>query len=484
MNTPPRPRPPLRPVVRSFRASRGFTLIELMVAMVAALMVTMAAFALSKGATRFFQNEARISTAQLAVSMGMNRLVADLQRAAFMSSPNVAPGADGLPKDRSVCLGGALPNLNNGLNRMAGVTIIQRGSLTDPTGLPVNVMNGFNPDRLQIVGTFGTTEQFAVQAIVPGASGGFNVYLQVNSAAYRRTAANQDLLASASGASTDPLFMIFRPGRAVRIVDQAGKHEYGVITSYNVNAGQPYIALASTPQVAVKAPGNTCGISGFCVGCLVNPVSRIQYDIRSLQALAASDVYNALVTSAQDPARNSVTGDNFRTELVRQEIALDTGTPMAGTLEVVAEYAVDLKFGIETVGTAGGAPPGANPGNGMANGLGLTRYPITNPETTAVYTVANDPTVANSMPERIRTVQVRLSTRSRVPDRQTDVPFFPSQVCQPALTTANTGCVGADGRRTRFNVSNQASFGSATRFARVRTQYADVALPNQMGVVW
>ncbi len=483
MPTPPRPTPSPRPIARSLRASRGFTLIELMIAMVAAMMVTMSAFLLSKGASRFFQNEARVSTAQLAVSMGMNRLVADIQRASFMASANIAPAADGRPKDRAVCTNGALPNIANGLGRMAGVTITQRGSLTDPTGLPVNVMNNFMPDRISIVGTFGTTEQFPVQAIVPGAGGGFSVYLQPNSAAYWRSQANLDAVAAA-GAGADALSMAFRAGRALRIVDQSGGQEYGLIASYNLNGGQPYIALAATPALAQKTPATTCGFSGFCVGCLVNPVSRIQYDIRSMQTLVAGNVYTELVKSAQDAARNSVTGDDFRTELVREEIAFDTGGPMVGTLEIVAEYAVDLKFGLEIIGTVGGAAPGGDPGLGMNGGTGLLRLPITNPETGNVYTVAADPTVATAMPERIRTVQVRLSTRTRAPDRETDAPFFPGQVCTPTLATGDTKCYGADGRRSRYNVSTSATFGSKTRFARVRTQYADVALPNQMGIVW
>ena len=475
-------KPSYRTVGRSFRASRGFTLIELMVAMVAALMVTMAAYMLSKGASRFFQNEARISTAQLSVSMGMNRLVSDLQRASFMSSPNIAPGASGLAKDPAVCLQGALPNVANGINRMAGVTIFQ-----GQNSLPVSNMNGFNPDRLQIVGTFGTTEQFPVQAIVPGANGGVVVYLQPNSAAVARSRTNGDAQAAAGGAGTDPLSLLFRQGRALRLVDQSGNHEYGIISTYtNVGNTSLQVALLAAPGIAQKTPGTTCGYSGFCVGCLVNPVARVQYDIESL--VGVNDVYTDLINAGRDPVRDKVTGDDLRTELVRQEFAFDTGAVIAGTREIAAEYAVDLKFGIETVGAVGGVAPGTNPGLGTTNGTALTRYPITFPDTAAVYTAANDPVIAGSMPERIRTVQVRLATRSRAPDRDTDAPFFASQpvpgTCDPAKTQTNSGCVGPDGRRTRFNVSNSATFGTRTRWARVRTQYADVALPNQMGIVW
>src|SRR5262245_17049023 len=70
---------------------RGFTLVELLVALAIGLSVSMAAFLLAKNATRVFQNEARITSTQLAVTLGMNRIAADLQRAAFLSSPNMQP---------------------------------------------------------------------------------------------------------------------------------------------------------------------------------------------------------------------------------------------------------------------------------------------------------------------------------------------------------------------------------------------------------
>lgn len=454
-------------------ANRGFTLIELMIAMVAAVSVTMAAFLLSKGASRFFQHEARISTAQLAVSMGMNRMVADIERASFMSSPNISPSlADSRPKDRAVCQNGALPAT---LANLSGIRILQGSA----AALPVNAMNNFVPDQLTITGTFGTTEQFAVQAIVPGASG-LLVYLQPNSAAMGRTTSNADM-GAASGAVNDPLSLLFKPGRLLRVVDQAGGHEYGIITSYVWNNGQPWIGLAQTPALAQKTPGTTCGFSGFCVGCLVNPIARVQYDIRSRAALAATAVYTSLVQN--DTSLDAVTGDDNRTELVREEMSFDPNNPgaMPGTLEIVAEYAVDLRFGIEMLGTVGGPAPGANPGIGVAP----NRIPIANPANSNVYTVAANPLTPNSMPERIRSVQVRLSTRSRAPDRETDVPYNDNNtLCQPLLTTADSMCYGPDGRRLRYNVSNSPTFGSKTRFARVRTQYADVALPNQMGIVW
>ena len=97
---------------------RGFTLVELLVAMAAGLVVSLAAFLLSKNATRFFQNEARASASHLAATIGLNRLAADLQRAAYLSTPNILA-------DPEVC---QVPAGPIGLRRLAGISIRRQGS--------------------------------------------------------------------------------------------------------------------------------------------------------------------------------------------------------------------------------------------------------------------------------------------------------------------------------------------------------------------
>src|SRR4051794_23668307 len=98
---------------------RGFTLVELLVAMAAGLTVSMAAFLLSKNATRFFQNEARVSAAHLAATLGLNRISTDLQRAALFSSGNVL-------KDPTVCGGLAFVATGPlGMRRLAGIQITE-----------------------------------------------------------------------------------------------------------------------------------------------------------------------------------------------------------------------------------------------------------------------------------------------------------------------------------------------------------------------
>jgi prepilin-type N-terminal cleavage/methylation domain-containing protein len=421
---------------------RGFTLIELMVALAAGALVALAAMILSRGAIKFFQSESRVSSAQLSAVLGLNRLTADLQRAGFLSSAHIQ-------RDPSVC--GNLVTFPIGLRQLSALTISKRGSvIAHGAELDQSVANGFNPDSIVIGGSFETTEQFPVRTIQPGQGGGLSVWLQTNSGPVQRSLAN----ASQGAASLND---VFRSGRFLRIVDAGGKHEYGVISGLVVNGTPPtdiIVQLENAPMPQQRVAGGVCGWTGLGVGMLANPISRVRYDLRSL----AAEVRFATLMAPQGGA---LSGDGKRTELVRVELDRnDAEIPQ--TLELVAEFAVDLKFGVVT--TTGGPNP-------IIDG----RFPITVPEDDRIYTVAGNITAGpndcppgtavggNICPQRLRGVQVRLSTRARAPDRDADLP------------------AGGDGRRNRFFIATGAP---KPVYARLRTLYADVSLPNLAGIQW
>lgn len=434
---------------------------ELLVAMAAGLVVSMAAFLLSKNATRFFQNEARASASHLAATLGLNRIIADLQRAALHSSPNVQ-------KDPFLC--GNVATWPDGLQRLAGITIEQDGSMGRP-GVDQLTANGLSPDALIIGGSFNTTEQFYFNSITCTA-GGCVVNIDPFSGAVQRTLAR----ARGGGASLND---IFRPHRFLRLkILGQSRYMYGVIQSVTV-AGDPVNSIQVTLMATYGLPQlqafGDCGVtSGFNgTGGFANPVSRVRYDIRSLIGHAT---YGALVAPAGPPEAAQLTGDNGRTELVRVELD-ENGDELPETLELVAEYAVDLKFGI-TVAQESGSPDVTNPQ--------LTRFPITPNGNATVYERAGDVTTANAEPERIRAVQVRFSTRTRAPDRDVNIAFDPNA---PASSP-----IGPDGRRYRFlipgavagvdSLTDTPPVGAPPAYARMRTLYADVALPNQAHIPW
>ncbi|MEJ7731676.1 MAG: prepilin-type N-terminal cleavage/methylation domain-containing protein [Polyangiaceae bacterium] len=443
------------------RAERGFTLVELMVAMTAGLMISAAAMVLARNASRAFQQEARITSAQISAGLGMSRLAGDIQRAAFMSSPHVK-------RDPFVC--GDYANWTAGMNSLAGVQITANGSSTDPasgnltqsTGAP----NNLSPDSIIIGGAFSTTEQFAVRNIARESGGTYSVRLQLDSGPTARALSaeiqgGEPICATA----TAPNVGIFRVGRFLRIVDSSGRHEYGLISACTVtraglDVNEVLITLAAMPAVPEKTPSNTCGWSGLATGLLVNPVSRVKYALRNLRGHAR---FGTLVAPPAGAVERSLSGDGDptsasqpgRTELVRVELAAD-GTEIESstetnanlaTLEVVAEYAVDLKFGVISTAVNGINPTVTRRDIGDAAGYGE---------------VANITNIT-ARPNRVRAISVRFSTRARVPDRNQQIPAGP---------------VGALGRFALTSVPGELNW------ARMRTLQAEVALPNQAGVTW
>ena len=111
----------------------------------------MAAFLVSKNATDFFQNEARISTAQLALTVGMNRLIGDIQRASFLSTRNIQA-------DPAVCHPATWPTTSLGFNRIAGTDFTNSSSdVTDPPPAQ-SVANNLHPDEIVIGGSINSSE--------------------------------------------------------------------------------------------------------------------------------------------------------------------------------------------------------------------------------------------------------------------------------------------------------------------------------------
>ena len=186
-----------------------------------------------------------------------------------------------------------------------------------------------------------------------------------------------------------------------------------------------------------------CVFSG--VGVEVNVVNFYQYRIAELkkETCGTNGSYGQLYTSTANPS------DTNRTELVREELNPVTGNPFANTCpEIVAEYAVDLKFEVT-------ATPAVGP-----NPISMFATPATG----SVYNYNFAAPGNESRPQRVRSVHTRLSVRSREADRTADL--------APPFSSGTNGLY-------RIGVGpNQ------TRFARVRTLQADIAVPNHFGVVW
>ncbi|HKQ69073.1 MAG TPA: prepilin-type N-terminal cleavage/methylation domain-containing protein [Polyangiaceae bacterium] len=403
---------------------RAFTLIELLVAITAGLFVAMGAFALAKQGSRFFQQEARIANAQFAATLGFDRLRADIARAGFMTTPNIR-------RDPLFC--GAIDNnWPAGMASLAAIRILP--------ALPADVQdpgNGLAPQQITMSGSYGSAETFPIRTVTADNSK-FQVYLQPNNGAMVRASNG----APEGGA---PLADIFKAGRMLRILDTMGHYEFGAIESFGLNASsQMVITLKGNPPIAFRSSGN-CGIEGLGVGMQANVVNWIRYEIRNLKAAPPAG-YAPLFGEAGAP------GDQTRLDLVRVEVDTD-GVEIADSLELVAEYAIDLKFALGVVSAY------ATPGDPA-----FTQYPLDDPHITDYAYLVTGASAANAIgPHRIRSVRARFAVRSKEIDRAGGVTM---PAGSPAGALFRYG-VGADGG-----------------FARARTLVADIALPNLAGIPW
>jgi pilin/secretion family protein with methylation motif len=397
--------------------TRAFTLVELMVAMVASMFVAIAVFGLAKHASAFATQQSRIADATLQSVVGFERLKADISRAGFLTTPNVV-------KDPAMCRPSLDPLYPAGLARMASVFIEPVPGTQLSTE---STLNGLSPSRIVLAGSYSSPDLFVARSI--SQTDPPVVYLSLTSLGMANIGYQP-----AMDAST--LATVFPPNRALRILDDAGHVQFGTIASV-AGGPNPSITLETEPNVQFRALNTTskCGIRGLG-NDFVNVVNFIRYDIRSLE-----DVLTL-------PGLGGPSYESGRRELVREELDV-TGSPIAGTLELVAEYAVDLGFSLFV------AADDSSPLTRVAGG--------------AVAQYAGDPTglSAGNGPQLIRAVHAWLSVRSQEADRTSGL----------SLTTTAPG-------PSMLRISVNPTDPTQPPFARVRTLQSTIPLNNQARATW
>jgi prepilin-type N-terminal cleavage/methylation domain-containing protein len=467
---------------RLHRRQNGFTLIELTVSLVAGLIVALGIMALSREATRTFNEEVRGAAAEATMRTAIDRLRADLQRAGYMSTANImgdpmiakVPGATNIANTK--------PSMG-GILHLQSINLSSGGSLAT-NGLPLSGVQtpALAPDSFDLGGNMTTAEQFEVQMIVPGGSGCTQVLLSSASAAMYRIAAT----GLGSAAATQELRNAFQPVPAgmttqfiVRLVDTTGHTQYlatcdgcgGQPGAAGFTGTQPYACIdtADTPiQYASQTTGASVGsqaiggATGYCVGCILNPVQLVRWEITSATKEATNTPQYAVALDNTPTSYVAGVGgaiDVNKYDLMRTYLDA-TDTPVLATSEVVAEYAVDLKlaFSVDTTTLSDQFPSVttlafSDTTNGTKWGQDVTK---------------SNPFVANVGPQRIRSARVRLVTRAAQPDRTVSVAVpSPAGLATDFMyrycVNSSPSCATSDG---------------TLRWARARTVTAEVSLPN------
>jgi hypothetical protein len=423
----------LQRIVRANRrASAGFTLVELMVAMTGGLFLALAVFALSRDASRFYQQELRLANATLAGLSGFERLSADVARAGHLVTANI-------DADPHVC---NRPQANwPAMLRSLRAVLIE----TDTSALNGTEVQeaGISPKGIVVAGALNMPEVLTTASVIQDGAGRWEISLDTATPAAARIGLSPDNTAMANNLAV--LNATFMPGAVGRIVRlrKKGWDQYAVVSGVRAEQGPvtalALINLADTPAIVRPASGGTqCGIEGNGSRMDVSVIDLVRYDIRPM----VNDLsYKALFKASGlgTGGGGSLPYEGKRAELVRVELNPE-GVEIDATREIVGEYAVDLQ--IDPWGATGAADP--------------TVIPI-------VASVNN--TYAST--QQLRGLHLRVSVRSREADRMSPV----------------TGIAGGSAHDLyRIGLTLPAT--GEKVYARVRTFQSDIPLRNLENNTW
>ena len=434
---------------RSIARRRAFTLVELMVSLVAGLIVTIAVVGLARNATTTFYEEARLSATEATVRSAAERLRQDLTRVAFMSTGNIKLARNDSP---SVPFGQKISHVPG------AITPSRYGALTDNLqGIRINVggsfasaqgpnllsgANGLNPDSIELTGNYTTDDSYRGRML-----GNNSVVLTLaNDPAVARLLAGPDPDKALRNAFTPGSQTGAIPPFLVRVVDPRGCLHFVVINGAVGTATTATLTFAAavtgSPILLPTEDQSTCGASPQ-EEVTINPVQTVRWTIGPTNPALAPDV------------AIGETGNKF--DLYREIVdASGASVVSPGGPQVVAEYAVDLKFGLSVDSPSAALPP---PSNQLTFDMDTDGVPITNWTQAASTTTAGNPA-----PHRVRSVRFRLATRASLPDRDAPLSLLPGQ---PYISRYCTSAVAP-----------------CKKFARVRTIMSEVALINQAGMTY
>ena len=299
---------------RHFRA-RGYTLMELVVASMIAMLVIAGLYVVYAGHSRVFRGQEMVSQAQVTARFAMEVVKNDLRRAGFMS---VADTNDAQTKQH-LCGQPAV-------GRIKAISIFQELHSDeyddlliydgdDSTIRPTQV-----PDTLVLVGNFADSEAYWVDRI-----SGNSVTLQNN------RAFDQTEPFPATQAAFDTIFDIPGSGASslARIRHQ-DKVFFSIITGADFSGRT--VSLANGPGC----------MPGLWDGAQLNVVNRIRYRV-----VRANQTTHGTLTDSEEAHAALETGLAKRYDLVREVMDWEaddaTGVDDYITREVVAENVVDFQ---------------------------------------------------------------------------------------------------------------------------------------------
>lgn len=423
-------------------------MIELMVAISTGMAVGLAAFLLAKVSLGAFQQDARVNNAQHAVLMAMNRVASDIRRAGFMTTADART-------DPALCDRNNLAATQRDL--LVGIDMFEGTDATTYSASPNNPLpatatgleNNRAPDRVRITGNFMTTERLTYR-MVDGAAE--QVHLAIDTNAVQRV--HRD-----GAGSTTSVCRLFPDNSFLRLVDSNRRDTYvKIVDCQQTNVGglvqSVIIEFDTLGNPLPRVPG-VCGVAEGNASGTVNTVNVIEYAVQRVSSpFGATQLAEHGLPAGMLPIVRwdtavggdgvSTNGDDTRMDLIRRQLDAD-GNVIANSGEVIADYAVDFKLRARFL---------RGPLSQVILDSGFNKDDGAPPE---------EPIE----PNRVRAVGIRLSTRSKEADREDRLGAAPI----------------ATNPLDRFQVF-PATAARRFRFARVRTMYTEVNLPNLAQATW
>lgn len=438
-----------RPRLR--QASRGFTLVELMVSLVMGLIVALAAVALSRAATATFHEQVRISGVEARIRAASERLRNDLARASFMSTPNIQWD----PKVAKVPGGDAATGAPYRVTALSNLTGIQ--ILTTPV---VGTHNDLTPHELVVAGNLTSNDVYRGTWIgtSSGCGGGLGAQIRLDALADPAVRRMLNGETSDTSAITQMAQLVFTPGMrmdppvtdrvyAAQVMDMRGCFHYVLVCGVRSDAPNTVtIDVAGDAGRSLLTPedtaGDVCG-ARLMEEVAIAPIHRVRWYI---------DVEKDARLIDPDTDRDGSMKFNLYRQLLdaNTNVNPQSGSSDVGPPELVAEYAVDLKFGL-SIDSSVGTTPGWTNLDFEEQATEFAKW--TAPATTTAST-------QNVGPQRVRSVRYRLAFRTPFADRRYDLPM-PGGTSYKARYQLGTG-----------------------QYARVRTLISEVALINQSKAVY
>ncbi len=399
------------------RSRAGFTLVELMIAVVAGSFAVAGVYYLNGVSSRAFGEQLRMSEAQMSLRSAMEQVRRDFARAGYLHTPNSA-----LLPDCS----GAIPGIADVTPRaMRALEVTRDGSTGDQVTTKAEVksllgMPSTNRTRADLVtlwGNYATSDAYLAD---PVSTSSTRIYFQPASESFRRSFYDFKVGTDVATFNATRFSSTFT-NRVLRI-EHEGRFFFRDITGVDPTEATPNVTINTLP--GCFEPSRWTAVA---------PVMRVRY---ALESDGAADLTRLRPATASLGSR--------RTLLVRREVTDTDGKLVANSARVVLDYAVEFSVDAVVSTTATNATPS------WAYSLGDA---VT--------------TQSTNNPERFRSLIVTLSSRSAEADP--NLPFL-------ARTTFDDATL-LNSPLPTFRVFDLTQ-GAVVGNARVRTMRSEIFLQN------